>query len=178
MTVLTGMCHSFQCLVTLNLNKIRRYFRHYHRHLPILDPSFSPDQYYTYSPLLFWVMIVTGSRRYSEDPTLLGSIGPKIGRMALQSIIDLPQWFQIIQALLILCFWPMPIETMFKDPSLVYAATAMQLALQHGLHLADLRRTFEMDQLRSEEDHEGARIKNMRSNDSKIWSWCKIVCQR
>ena len=154
------------------------YFQHYHQYLPILDPTFTPDQYHEYSPVLFWAMIVTGSRRYSDDPTLIETIGPRIRHMVLESLANIPQYFQLIQAILILCMWPIPLETLFKDPSLVLSGAAMQLALQHGLHLADTRRTFELDQLRSERDHEAARIKSMRRNDGRLWVYCKIACQQ
>jgi transcriptional regulatory protein LEU3 len=98
--------------------------------------------------------------------------------MALQSLANIPQYIQLIQAVLLLCNWPPPLETIFKDPSLVLCGVAMQLALQHGLHMSDTRQGFELDQLRSEKDHEAARIKAMRGNDGKLWTYCKIVCQR
>lgn len=54
----------------------------------------------------------------------------------------------------------------------------MQLALQHGLHMSGARQGFELDQLRSERDHEAARIRAMRGSDRKLWTYCRMVCQR
>jgi transcriptional regulatory protein LEU3 len=143
-----------------------------------MDPAFTPNQYYEYSPLLFWAMVVTGARRYPEDPTLLPNLGPKVCSMALQSLNSLHQYVQLIQALLVMSSWPVPIETIFKDQSPVLCGVAMQLALQHGLHLSEARQAIGFQQMRSERDEEASRIGSMRCNDHTLWTYCKIVCQR
>lgn len=67
---------------------------------------------------------------------------------------------------------------MFKDQTLAYCGIAIQLALQHGLHMSGSRQEFELEHLQSERDHEAARIRAMRGNDRKLWTYCRIVCQR
>jgi hypothetical protein len=55
-----------------------RFFEHYSASLPIIDPTLSPDQCYSQSPFLFWAIVCIGSRRYPDDPTLLGWLAPRI----------------------------------------------------------------------------------------------------
>lgn len=110
------------------------FFRHYHRTLPILDPSWDPDTVYLLSPFVFWCVVITGSRRYDLDPTILPRLAPGVNQMALLQLPQSLAYLPTICGLLILCVWPLPMKTMHDDPSLLYSGIVMQMALQHGLH--------------------------------------------
>lgn len=110
------------------------FFRHYHRTLPILDPSWDPDTVYLLSPFVFWCVVITGSRRYDLDPTILHRLAPGVTQMTLLQLPQSQSYFPTICGLVMLCVWPLPMKTMHDDPSLLYSGIAMQMALQHGLH--------------------------------------------
>ncbi|KIW25712.1 uncharacterized protein PV07_08868 [Cladophialophora immunda] len=116
------------------------YFKHYHPMLPILDASCRPDTYYyKLSPFVFWCVVITGSRRYELDPTLLGRLSPGVTVLASKALQQTSSYFSTIRGLMILCTWPLPMKTILDDPSPMYSGAAMQLALQHGLHMLQLR---------------------------------------
>lgn len=145
-----------------------RFFEQYYSYAPVVEPGYTPDDYYLYSPLLFWTIVAIGSRRYRDDPTILHSLAPPLGSLALQSLSKASQHIQTIQSLLLLCTWPFPSETIHNDPSLVYAGAAMQLALQNGLHMFSKRQDFARSRLDRDEIRE--------TFTARLWSCCKIVC--
>jgi hypothetical protein len=145
-----------------------RFFQHYHPILPILEPQYAYMDYYTYSPILFWTIVVTGSRRYRLDPTLLDALAPRVSRLAALATTRLSDYIATISALLILCVWPLPIEDASEDPSPVYSGIIMQLCLQNGLHMHSKRQDFSHAFLIKDTTQEKSR--------ACLWAWCKVVC--
>ena len=149
----------------------KRFFENYASFLPVLDSTTSPNSYYSESPFLFWTILVTGCRRYSEDPTMLGRIGPTITNMALLSLSSRPaKPIPVIQGLLLLCTWPVPVNTMNKDITYVLAGAAMHLAMQVGFHVFGIGQEFVRTTFRPGESEENSR--------ARLWLHCLIVCQR
>jgi Fungal specific transcription factor domain len=147
-----------------------RFFKHYHQILPILEPEYGFKDYLAHSPLLFWTIIITGSRRYSLDPTLLEVLAPKVANLAALAIFRISEYIPTISALLILCAWPLPMENASDDPSPVYSGVIMQLALQNGLHMRSARQDFSQNHLSS--DTTTQEIFRIR-----LWGWCKVICR-
>lgn len=145
-----------------------RYFKHYHPILPILEPQYGCRDYFTYSPVLFWIIIVTGARRYALDPTLLEILAPKVANLAALATIRVSDYLQTISAFLILCAWPLPMENASDDPSPVYAGVIMQLSLQNGLHMLSKRQDFSQNNLVRDRNQEISRV--------RLWAWCKVIC--
>ncbi|KFY91885.1 hypothetical protein V500_04417 [Pseudogymnoascus sp. VKM F-4518 (FW-2643)] len=145
------------------------YFKHYHPILNILEPQCEWQDYFTYSPLLFWTIIVTGSRRYSLDPTMLELLAPKVTTLAALAMTSISKYLPSISALLILCAWPLPMENASDDPSSVYAGAILQLALQNGLHMRSKRQDFAQNQLIKE-------TLNQEISLVRLWGWCKVIC--
>ena len=146
-----------------------RFFKHYHPILPILELQYGSSDYFTYSPLLFWTMIVTGSRRYTLDPTILEILGPKVTNLAALAMIRVSEYVPTISALLILCAWPLPMESASDDPSPVYAGAIMQLSLQNGLHMLSKRQDFSQSHIVKDTNQEIFR--------TRLWAWCKVTCR-
>ena len=146
------------------------YFKHYHPIVPVLGqgPHYTCSEYLTYSPLLFWTIIVTGARRYTPDPTHLEVLAPKVAQMAALAAIRVPEYFPTISALLILCVWPLPMEQAPEDPSPVYAGIVMQLSLQNGVHMIGRRQDFSQNQMVKDTNQELFR--------ARLWGFCKLVC--
>ncbi|KAJ8607390.1 hypothetical protein MRB53_040336 [Persea americana] len=124
--------------ITLSAENVDRlfaqYFRHYHQFMPFLDPKKSPEYYFDASPLLFWAIIVTSSRRDEEDPTLLTGMATPLAQMMWSTVAAVPQNYHVVKALIIMCLWPLPTKSTSTDPTWMIGGLMMQLALQTGLH--------------------------------------------
>lgn len=113
------------------------YFREYSPYLPIFDSRPSPDACYNQSPILFWVIIGTACRSYSQNPTLLSALTKGITNLALQSVINTRSPLQRVQAFLLLVTWPLPdaVETNQQELNYVFAGLLLHLAQRSGLHV-------------------------------------------
>ncbi|PSN66163.1 C6 zinc finger domain-containing protein [Corynespora cassiicola Philippines] len=143
------------------------FFTQYHPLLPILDPSMSPNSYYELSPFLFWTIIVTGARRYSEDPSILDRISQLITPLAFSSMALRSTPIPVIQGLLILCTWRLSTNSMYKDMTNVLSGAAVHLATQIGLHVAGVGQDFARIPLKKDQDQTICR--------AKLWMHCVIV---
>ena len=138
--------------------------------LPLLDPALRPNACYAQSPFLFWTIIVIGCRRYPEDPTMLERLAPRITDLAFSSLSSRAAPIQTIQGLLLLCTWPVPINSMSKDVTHVLSGAAMHLAMQIGLHVSGIGQDFAADRLGPDPEEKAYR--------ARLWLLCYIVCQR
>lgn len=75
-----------------------------------------------------------------------------------------------IQALLLVSMWPFPVDTLWKDPSLLMISVARSAAMQNGLHRPETMQDFQRvkTQLAPEEFHAAV----------KLWVGCYIAAQR
>ncbi|KAI0599551.1 hypothetical protein F4775DRAFT_550358 [Biscogniauxia sp. FL1348] len=103
--------------------------------LPILGPVCIESIYHT-SPFLFWTVIVVVAKHSSvpSDEGLFGRIEGPYQQLVRSEILQAPLPLQTIQALLILCMWPMPVEKQPQDPSWLYCGIAVNAAVFMGLH--------------------------------------------
>lgn len=111
-----------------------------------------------------------GSRRYERDPTLLGMLAPHINSLALRSLENRANPIQTIQGLLILCVWPVPINTMHKDISNVLGGAALHLAMQIGLHVTHSEQDFERTKI------DTGRLQKI--SRAHLWIHCVMICHR
>ncbi|KAK5046219.1 hypothetical protein LTR84_008362 [Exophiala bonariae] len=144
------------------------FFKHYHPILPIFNPSPRPDSYYRLSPFIFWCIVITGSRRYDTDPTVLERLIPGVNRLALEALLHVKGYFPTICGLLVLCVWPLPMQTAAEDPSPMYCGATMQLALQHRLHL------FTQKQTSIQPTSIMSIVQD--ANIARVWSYLEFVC--
>ena len=113
------------------------YFQEYSPFLPVLDPKPSPDLCYQQSPLLFWTIIGTACRSYTQNPTLLSALTKGITTSALLSVTATGSPLQRVQAFLLLVTWPLPdaVETNQQEVNYVLAGLLLSLAQRSGLHV-------------------------------------------
>ena len=90
--------------------------------------------------------------------------------IALPSLYSISRPIPAIQAVLILCLWPLPISTMWKDPSHALIGAAVQLAVQNGLHVVGHEQDFARTLSKSTESE--------RLGRARLWIHCLIVFQR
>lgn len=148
----------------------RRFFTHHAQFIPgVFDATKTPEEYHDESQFLFWSIVCTGARRYTEDPILLERVASQIMGLALPSLYSMSNAIPAIQAVLLLCLWPLPINTMFKDPSHAMIGAAMQLALQNGLHHFDREQDFARTKMTSGEEN--------RLFRARLWMHCVNIFQ-
>lgn len=119
--------------VCLTQSQVERYFKtyfgHHHRCLPFKVNSESPDDVYSRSPLLFWIICaVTSSWKQQSQ------LAPLIKAMITDTIHGTSHSVDTVQALLIMCIWPFKTTRLSEDPSHFYSSIATQMSLQLGLH--------------------------------------------
>lgn len=110
-----------------------------------------------------------GSRKYSKDPTILSQLGPKVIELAQRAVFRRENGLSTLQAFLILCIWPMPIDTMYKDISPILAGAMLNLALSLGLHIPGVGQDFSRTTLAHDD--------NERLFRAKLWVSCVICAQ-
>ena len=148
-----------------------RFFKNYASFLPGIFPSDIPFMnYHTQSPFLFWAMACTGGRRFHDVKYSQQAAG-KVRELLPASLLQIQDPIPTIQAVLILCLWPLPVDTIWEDPSHTMAGAAMQLAVQNGLHKFRHEQDFRRTKINSGDE-------SMRVFRAHLWLHCIIVFQR
>lgn len=148
----------------------QRFFKFCHPFLPFLDSERSPDEYYAKSALLFWTIILVGSRHYTIEPLLFGALARQVQALIWSTMADVPQNHHVVKALVLLCAWPLPCSSTSTDSTFILAGMMMQIALQIGLHRPDHAQDFSKFRI------------ELRKADLQdrvvVWSVCNMVAQR
>ncbi|KAK5948633.1 hypothetical protein OHC33_010392 [Knufia fluminis] len=160
--------------VMLQVDRIQdlfqRFFKFSHPFLPFLNPDRPPEEYYTKSPLLFWTIILVGSRHYSAEPHLFAALARQIQTLTWSTLAEVPQNYHHVKALILLCAWPLPCSSTSTDPTFMLAGMMMQVALQIGLHRPDHAQDF--SKFRVE-------LRQAELQDRVVtWCVCNMVAQR
>lgn len=146
------------------------FFTQYHPRFAILDPSLGPNEYHDLSPFLFWAIVVTGSRRYTEDTMVLEKTSQHIAPLAFSSMALRSSPIPVIQGLLILCTWRLPTNSMYKDMTHLMCGSAVHLATQIGLHISGEGQDFARMPLKKDQD--------LKISRARLWLCCVIVSIR
>ncbi|KAF3934635.1 hypothetical protein ABW20_dc0102498 [Dactylellina cionopaga] len=109
--------------------QFRSFLAYYHQYLPFNMVSTSPEDIYSKSPALFWVIIAVASTR-----KLRARLAPMVLSMVGETLYARQRCVEDVQALLILCTWPFTVSSLNEDPSHIYSGVAVQMGLQLGLH--------------------------------------------
>lgn len=127
----------YRTLGEVNLSgvQVERYFKTYfarhHPSLPFKVSSESPDEVFSRSPLLFWVICAVASSWKQQS-----QLAPMVKAMIAETIHANSHSVDTIQALLIMCLWPFKTTRLSEDPAPFYCSIAIQMSLQLGLHRA------------------------------------------
>ncbi|KAI0403615.1 hypothetical protein F4802DRAFT_608015 [Xylaria palmicola] len=107
----------------------------FHPNFPLLV-SINISAIHHSSPLLFWtiVIIVASRTTVPSSENLFNRIAAPFEDMLRTQILQAPLPLQRIQALVLLCMWPLPVNSQLKDPSWLYSGIAVNSALSLGLH--------------------------------------------
>ena len=99
---------------------------------------------------------------------MLSLLAPRVLEMARNAVFSRDRL--TIQAFLLLCVWPMPVDTLGKDISTVLIGVMLQLAVNIGLHVGGGGQDFSRTTLHPDPDEEVLR--------TKLWMSCQIAIQR
>lgn len=147
-----------------------RFHKKYLPHLPIIEGRLQPNTCWSQSELLFWAIVITGARKYGEDPTLLTSLATLVAGLASKGVLSRDRPVPLIQALLLLCTWPLPQDSLSKDNSPLLAGALMQQALTIGLHVYGVGQDFSRTKLKAD--------RVQIQHRARLWYLCITVCQR
>lgn len=147
-----------------------RYFKDYHPMLPIIDPNVTPNTFYQHAPLLFWVIVSIGSRRYARQPTLTRALALPVTQLALQSIIVRSKLIERMKGLILLLNWPFPTGPFYRDPSFLLSGTLLHMAMQCGVHAPTFSQDFSKAYLKLPEQELVRR--------AEMWAYVVITYQR
>ncbi|KAI1343534.1 hypothetical protein F5Y15DRAFT_405904 [Xylariaceae sp. FL0016] len=108
---------------------------HFHPRLPILGPI-SAETIYHSSNFLFWsiISVVASNTTIPSSPSLFERIKTPFQDMVSKETLRAPLPLETIQALLILCTWPLPVQAQHDDPGWICCGIAVNSALYLGLH--------------------------------------------
>lgn len=146
------------------------YFNNYAWMLPVLNTKPDPDLCYTSSPILFWAIIMVGSRRYLKNPTLLAAISPRVRDLALASLGAGQPSLPSIKGALIVLTWPGPVDSKSIDTSFRLAGLLVHAAMQVGLHMPTASQDFSRIPIKTTDQ-------DIRKR-SQIWAYCVLVYHR
>lgn len=154
----------------------------------IFDPNITPNQRYEDSPLLFWSMVCTGARRYMRNPIVYQRLSERMNELVFSSLSCNTGMTSVLQALLIICSWPMPRRTPYGDPSQALAGAGMYMAIQNGLHISCREEDFaiqptkrpqsSMRRCKNQKYHSMRPLDSEASFRARLWVNCLIVFQR
>ncbi|TPX10853.1 uncharacterized protein E0L32_008242 [Thyridium curvatum] len=113
----------------------QRYFECFHDYFPIVRLQ-DPDKCYEKAPVLFWAILMVSARRFAKDSTVLPFLTESVPPEIWSAAAVPPLSVEAINALLLLCAWPLTTIRFIADPSAHYMSLAMTscylLGLQSG----------------------------------------------
>ncbi|KAF5561478.1 nucleoside-diphosphate-sugar epimerase [Fusarium napiforme] len=97
--------------------------------LPVVA-SLSAQAAYENQPFLFWTIITIVLCRLpeAENIALFQLLRAPYERLVQETVTDAPLPLYKVQALLLLCNWPLPTDKQWKEPSWLYCGVAIQAA--------------------------------------------------
>ncbi|KAH8899813.1 hypothetical protein GQ53DRAFT_202383 [Thozetella sp. PMI_491] len=142
----------------------------YHPIAPILSSMLTPDETFHESEFKFWVIVAIGSRRCTQDPTLFPAISASVEDLAINSIRLRGSPYPVIEALLLMCTWPLSSDKPFSSSIyLTISTTVLPLTLQAGLH-----RCWSMHAVFRERDLD---VDQDGTRGARLWAYAVIIAQ-
>ncbi|KAI1660571.1 hypothetical protein F4813DRAFT_379347 [Daldinia decipiens] len=96
-------------------------------------------------------------------------LAPRMNKMALLALEDTNSPMETIQGIILLCHWPVPTSSMYKDMTQMLSGAALHLAMQIGLHVVGTGQDFARTVLPSNADH------SSRAFRAQLWTRCLIT---
>ena len=101
---------------------------------------------------------------------MLSLLAPRVTQLTQLAVFSRQSSISTIQALILLCVWPMPIDRLHKDITPVLAGATLHLAMTIGLHIYGNGQDFSRTNLNHDDGQKTLR--------AMMWVSCLMVCQR
>ncbi|OTB18147.1 hypothetical protein K445DRAFT_314962 [Daldinia sp. EC12] len=98
-------------------------------------------------------------------------LAPRMNKLALFALENSNNHMEALRGIILLCHWPVPISSMYKDMTNTLSGTALHLAMQIGLHIVGTGQDFSRTVLPSDADH------SSRISRAQLWINCLITYQ-
>ncbi|KAI0135810.1 hypothetical protein F4814DRAFT_437258 [Daldinia grandis] len=96
-------------------------------------------------------------------------LAPRMNKMALLALEDTNSPMETLEGIILLCNWPVPTSSMYKDMTQMLSGAALHLAMQVGLHIVGTGQDFARTVLPSNADH------SSRAFRAQLWIQCLIT---
>ncbi|KZP11742.1 hypothetical protein FIBSPDRAFT_175932 [Athelia psychrophila] len=157
------------------------FFEHFHPSCPMFLTSRAPVPTHRTDPLLFWAILAVASRGpplpSGMQKILQGVSYEALAEQVKASVAALgiypPRTPSVVQALLLLCEWPLPAKSSRDDRTWHYSSLAIQTALQIGLHRPQFPHEFTS---RIEEQVAAETVEGQER--TLAWIYCHIIGYR
>ena len=83
---------------------------------------------------LFWSVIAVSARQLKSEVVILSQLAPDLNQLLWSTLATSPLSLDLIQAMLLLSSWPLPIFRLWTDKSWILSNMAMNSAVQLGMH--------------------------------------------
>lgn len=136
------------------------FHQNYFDHVPFIDIGKSADSIYQASDILFWALLLVSARNHPLFNRQFPQLQSAFHRLLSEHVVRAIDCTYTVQALLLLCTWPMPVATQNDDPSWNYCNLAVS-----AVHQIDTK--------------ESVRAEGKRSAQSigylKTWLGCFVI---
>lgn len=146
------------------------YFNNYSWLLPVLNSRVDPDRCYDVSPMLFWAIVMVGSRKYLKNPTILGSLSSRVRDLLLTSLGTGQPSLPDIKGTLLILTWPGPVDSKSSETSFSLTGLLVHSAMQIGLHMPSASQDFSRVPMKLSDQEVQKRY--------QIWAYCMLTYHR
>lgn len=136
----------------------------------MLSSRVDPDRCYNVSPMLFWAIVMVGSRRYLKNPTILGSLSCRVRDLALTSLGTGQPSLPDIKGTLLILTWPGPVDSKSVETSFSLTGLLIHSAMQIGLHMPSASQDFSRVPMKLTDRDITKRY--------QIWAYCVLTYHR
>lgn len=118
------------------IDSLTRYsfHQHYLDHVPFIDIENSAESIHRTSEVLFWALVLVSARNHVLYSQQFSHLRTPFHRLLSEHVVRTIRCPYTIQALLLLCTWPMPVASQNDDPSWNYCSLAVSAVQQIGIH--------------------------------------------
>ena len=101
---------------------------------------------------------------------MLSLLAPRVTELIRLAVFSRESDLPTVQAFILLCAWPMPVDTLHKDITPVLVGATLHLAMTTGLHIYGEGQDFSRTKLNLDNNEKTLR--------ARMWVSCLMICQR
>lgn len=110
------------------------FHQHYFDHVPFIDIESSAESIHQTSEILLWALLLVSARNHPLYNQHFSQLRSAFHILLSEHVVRTIRCPYTVQALLLLCTWPMPVASQTDDPSWNYCSLAVSAVQQMGIH--------------------------------------------